>query len=233
LNKPNGWFVAFSLYLADSILLKEHINMRIFFIQSILFLFLLTAPTTKAIMVSEETIVSPYVVLKDTGTKLFSRISANQQAIKKFPYLMHDIVEEELMPSIDYRYAAYKILGKHLKNTTKEQRADFVKAMHQYLVRTYAAALTQYKNQQVIFEPNKPTNGKRIIAVRTQIVDLNAPTIEVVFKMRQNKKTGQWKAFDMVVEGISLLSTKQAELSNKIAKQGVGQVTLELAALSK
>lgn len=207
--------------------------MRAFLIQSITALFLLSVLSTGANAAPEETYISPYKVLKTTGTKLFSRISANQQAIKKFPYLMHDIVEEELMPSIDYRYAAYKILGKHLKNTSKAQRADFVRAMRQYLVRTYAIALTQYKNQQVIFESDKATNGKRIVAVRTQIVDLNAPTIEVVFKMRQNKKSGQWKAFDMVVEGISLLSTKQAELSNKIAKQGVTQVTLELAALTK
>jgi len=207
--------------------------MRVFLVQSITAFFLWSVLSTGAIAASVESNISPYIVLKTTGTKLFSRISANQQAIKKFPYLMHDIVEEELMPSIDYRYAAYKILGKHLKNTSKEQRADFVKAMRKYLVRTYAAALTQYKNQQVKFEADKATNGKRIIAVKTQIVDVNAPTIEVVFKMRQNKKTGQWKAFDMVVEGISLLSTKQAELSNRIAKQGVSQVTLELASLSK
>ncbi|QBG36148.1 MlaC/ttg2D family ABC transporter substrate-binding protein [Litorilituus sediminis] len=176
---------------------------------------------------------SPYLVLKEVGNKLFTRISANQQEIKKFPYLMRDIVEQELMPSIDYRYASYRILGKHLKKISKEQRADFVEAMRHYLVRTYATALTKYKNQQVIFEADKPTQGKKIVSVKTQIIDMNAPTIDVIFKMRKDKKTGQWKAFDMVVEGISLLSSKQAELSNKIAKQGVEQVTLELAALTK
>lgn len=176
---------------------------------------------------------SPYVVLKSVGDNLFSRISANQQQIKKFPYLMRDIVEEELMPSIDYRYASYRILGKHLKKTTKAQRAEFVEAMRHYLVRTYASALTQYKNQEVIFEADKPVKGKKIVSVKTQIVDVNSPTIDVIFKMRKNKKTGEWKAYDMVVEGISLLSTKQAELSKRISKQGVEQVTLELAALSK
>lgn len=176
---------------------------------------------------------SPYVVLKEVGNNLFTRIAANQKEIKKFPLLMRDIVEEELMPSIDYRYASYKILGKHLKKTTKTQRAEFSEAMRRYLVRTYASALTKYNNQQVIFEADKPTKGKKIVSVKTQIVDLNAPTIDVIFKMRQNKKTGQWKAFDMVVEGISLLSSKQAELSKKIAKQGVEQVTLELAVLTK
>jgi len=207
--------------------------MRIFLIQTAIALFLLTAPVSEVIAASAERNASPYLVLKDTGTKLFSRISANQQAIKKFPSVMQDIVEEELMPSIDYRYAAYRILGKHLKKTSKEQRAEFSLAMRQYLVRTYASALTKYKNQQVIFEADKPTKGKKIVAVKTQIIDSGSPTIEVVFKMRQNKKTGQWKAFDMVVEGISLLSAKQAELSNKIARQGVEQVTLELAALTR
>ncbi len=195
-------------------------------------LLVLTSATALASQ-SNQVESSPYLVLKEVGNKLFTRISANQQEIKKFPYLMRDIVEQELMPSIDYRYASYRILGKHLKKISKEQRADFVQAMRHYLVRTYATALTKYKNQQVIFEADKPTQGKKIVSVKTQIIDMNAPTIDVIFKMRKDKKTGQWKAFDMVVEGISLLSSKQAELSNKIAKQGVEQVTLELAALTK
>mgnify|MGYP003631642987 CR=1 FL=1 len=182
---------------------------------------------------SEVTTISPYAVLESVGNKLFSRIAANQQEIKKFPELMQDIVKEELMPSIDYRYASYRILGKNLTNTNKEQRAQFVSSMRYYLARTYATALMQYKNQDVIFEPEKSVEGKRIVAVKMQIVDLNAPTIDVVFKMRKNKKTGEWKAFDMVVEGISLLSSKKAELSKRIATQGVEQVSLELSSIAK
>lgn len=206
-----------------------------FFIK--LTLVLLLSSTIVALPVSaiENTITqpSPYIVLENIGNKLFSRIAANQQEIKKFPQLMQIIVEEELMPSIDYRYASYRILGKHLRKTNKAQRANFVDSMRSNLARTYATALMQYKNQQVIFERAKPIKGKKIVAIKTQIIDANSPTINVVFKMRQNKKTGQWKAFDMVVEGISLLSSKKAELSKRIAKQGVEQVTIELAALAK
>jgi len=175
--------------------------------------------------------LSPYTVLEKAGNQLFTRISNNQQEIKKFPNLMNVIVQEELMPTIDYKYAAYKILGKHLKKTTKEQRAKFALSMRSYLARTYATALKQYKNQQVIFEQEKSTKGKRIVAIRAQIIDLNKPTIDMIFKMRMNKKTGEWKAYDMVVEGISLLSSKKAEFSKRIAKQGVEQVSMELAVL--
>jgi phospholipid transport system substrate-binding protein len=219
--------------------------MRALVTKSIFALALISTLSVEALATSSATTVSsnssaihlenasPYVVLKTAGTNLFSRISANQQAIAKFPHLMRDIVEEELMPSIDYRYASYRILGKHLKKISKEQRAEFVKAMRHYLVRTYSIALSKYKNQQVIFESEKPTKGKRIIGIKTQIIEQGAPTINIVFQMRQNKKTKLWKAFDITVEGISLLSTKQAELNKKIARQGIDHVTLELAALAK
>jgi len=177
--------------------------------------------------------VSPYVVLEKTGQQLFSRIAANQKELKAFPLTMRTIVEEELMPSIDYKYAAYKILGKHLRKTTPEQRSKFVESMRYSLVRTYANALLQYNNQQVIFEKEKPVTGKKIVSIDTNIIAAGKPDITIAFKMRKNKKSQQWKVYDMVIEGISLLSSKQAELSRRIAKQGVDQVTIELTALAK
>mgnify|MGYP000256485422 CR=1 FL=1 len=177
--------------------------------------------------------VSPYVTLKNVGQNLFTRIAANQEKLTKFPLLMNTIVEEELMPSVDYKYASFRILGKHLKNTNEAQRDQFVDSMRNYLSRTYATALMQYKNQQIIFEPEKSVEDKKIVGIKMQIVELNKPTIDVIFKMRKNKQTGEWKAFDMIVEGISLLSSKEAELSNKIAKQGIEQVSIELASIAK
>jgi len=177
--------------------------------------------------------VSPYKVIENVGNNLFERIANNQQEITKFHDLMRDIVDEELMPHIDYKYAAYKILGKNLRKTSKKQRSDFVTSMRQYLTRTYATALTQYHNQEVIYEQDKPVKNQKIVSVTTQIIDDNRPTISIAFKLRQNKKSKEWKAFDMVVEGISLLSSKQAELSSKISKQGIEQVTLALASIEK
>ena len=52
-----------------------------------------------------------------------------------------------------------------------------------------------------------------------------APDINVIFKLRQNSKTGEWKAFDMVAEGISLLSAKQTELGGLIRQQGIDAVS--------
>jgi len=176
--------------------------------------------------------LNPHQVIEQTGGKLFSRISASQQELKKFPDLMREIVEQELMPVIDSKYASYKILGKHLKKTTKAQRKKFVTSMRHYLVRTYATALNQYKNQQVTYQKGKVKPSAKAASVNVKIIDGNKSTIDLTFQMRKNKKTQQWKAYDLVIEGISLLSNKQAEFNGRIAKFGIDQVTVELAALN-
>jgi len=177
---------------------------------------------------------SPYQVIEVTGHSLFTRIANNQEALKKFPELMREIVEEELMPSVDYQYAAFKILGKHLRNTTKEQRENFVTAMRSYLVRTYANALTQYTNQKVLFEPdNKLKADVKSASVDVKIVDSGKPDIKITFQMRKDTQSQQWRAYDMVVEGISLISSKQAEFNRKISDLGLDQLTIELASIAK
>ncbi|NQZ24020.1 MAG: ABC transporter substrate-binding protein [Colwellia sp.] len=199
----------------------------------ILFTLLLSSSFANFSNAATNDATSPYSVIAETGQRLFSRIANDQKALKKFPELMRIIVEEELMPSIDYKYAAFKILGKHLKKMSKVQREKFVVSMRSYLVRTYATALKQYKNQQVSFEPNRPTKGAKIVGVDAIISDGKAPDITITFQMRQNKKTKQWKAYDMIIEGISLISSKQAEIAKRIKKNGIEQVTLELAAFSQ
>lgn len=177
--------------------------------------------------------LTPFQEIKSVGEKLFGRIATSQQELDKFPELMREIVEQELLPSVDYKYASYKILGKHLKGSTKAQRGKFTQSMRSYLIRTYANALNQYNDQKVIYENGTVKDAAKMASVNAKIVEDGKPDIHLTFQMRKNKKTGQWKAYDLIVEGISLLSSKQAEFKGRIAKYGIDQVTIELAALTK
>lgn len=172
--------------------------------------------------------VSPYTSLEKVGKNLFNRIASSQNEIKNNKKYINIIIKEELMPFIDYKYVAYRILGKNLRKVTKSQRMEFVSAIRVHLSSTYANALMNYKNQKVVFEKPKSTKGKRIIGVNVKIIEMNKPTIKVVFKLRKNKKTKEWKAYDMVVEGISLLSSKEAELSKRISKHGIDKVSIAI-----
>ncbi|PCI56466.1 MAG: toluene tolerance protein [Gammaproteobacteria bacterium] len=168
---------------------------------------------------------NPYLMIKSVASKTFKRFSDEHQAIQANPNRLKDIVREELMPYINYKYSAFKVIGKHLKKTTAQERKDFVPVFREYLVTSYAQVFTLYDNQPVEFAPEKNFSGKKIIAVKTRVIMQGRDDIDVSFKVRRNRKTNEWKAFDMIAEGVSLLDSKQAELGGIIRQKGLPYVT--------
>lgn len=189
---------------------------------------------TGAVQAQEIDKTKPYEMMAQVSEVTFSRLKAEQSAIQANPNILKRVVDEELMPYVNVKYAAYKLLGTHLKKTSAEERAEFVTAFRDYLVSSYAQVLTLYTDQKIVLEKAKKIpEGKKIISVRVDILDSARPTVKVDFKLRKNKKTGEWQAFDMVAEGVSLLSTKQSEWNGKIRKEGISSVSKELASLAK
>jgi len=168
---------------------------------------------------------NPYLMVQGAADQTFKRFAREQQAIQENPNLLKNIVREELMPYINYKYSAFKVIGKHLRKTTDAERRAFVPVFREYLVSSYAQVFTLYDNQAVEFAPERSFAGKKIVAVNTRIIMEGRDNIDVAFKVRLNKKTKQWQAFDMVAEGISLLDSKQAELGSIIRQKGLPYVT--------
>jgi phospholipid transport system substrate-binding protein len=176
---------------------------------------------------------NPYTMMATVSQTTFDRLKTEQGRIQANPDYLRIVVKEELLPYINTRYAAYKVLGPQLKKTTKEQRNDFVDAFTDYLVASYAQVLTQYTNQDIKIEPPKAIPANRtIVSVRVDIVDTKRPPIRLDFKLRKNKKTKEWQGFDMVAEGVSMISTKQSEWSGQLRTEGVDVVTQNLITLA-
>ncbi len=176
---------------------------------------------------------NPYTMMAIVSQTTFDRLKAEQGKIQANPDYLRTVVKEELLPYINTRYAAYKVLGPQLKKTTKEQRNDFVDAFTDYLVASYAQVLTQYTNQGIKIEPPKAIPADRtIVSVRIDIVDTKRPPIRLDFKLRKNKKTKEWQGFDMVAEGVSMISTKKSEWSGQLRTEGVDVVTQNLITLA-
>lgn len=168
---------------------------------------------------------SPYTLIEAVGEQLFESVKIAKKQAPGDLSVMQTIVKQQLMPFIDVKFASYKILGTHLKNSTPEQRAAFISAMHSNLIATYSNALNQYTDQQVNFENNKPVKNKSTVTVKAELLTPNKPTVNMFFKVRKNKKTGEWKAYDLVVEGISLVDSKRAELAGLLRQHGIQYVT--------
>ncbi|QFU24486.1 ABC transporter substrate-binding protein [Shewanella eurypsychrophilus] len=181
---------------------------------------------------SEVNTMDPYDMVEAVANNTFARFHQDVDIIKANPDHLKVIVSDELMPYIDYKYASYKVMGTHLKATTKEQRQRFVKAFQGYLVSTYAQAFTEYTDQQVKFSPAKDFSQEKMVNVNIEIFEAGRPPIKLAFKVRR-LKDNSWKAFDLVAEGVSLLASKSSEISNLIRQKGIDSVILELEQRTK
>lgn len=174
-----------------------------------------------------EQYTDPFKMMEVVADKTFQRIARDQELIAQDKEYLRLIVNEELVPYIDSRYAALTVIGRsvNLRELPREEFDNFVVAFEDYMVASYAGALTYYRDQKVIIQPARPPENQSIMTIKTRVIDPGKPDITIDFKLRRNRGSEYWQVYDMVAEGISLLDSKRAELSNLIRQQGVARVT--------
>ncbi|TMN84972.1 MULTISPECIES: ABC transporter substrate-binding protein [unclassified Pseudoalteromonas] len=189
----------------------------------------------QTVSAAEVKLDDPNKMVRKVSEYTFDRIKKDQQLIVKDQEYLRVIVEEELMPYIDYKYAALRVLGSEVSKvraiTDDAEKAQaikdiqrFIGVFREYLVATYAGVFTQYTNQQVEFGTPQPFKGQDVVVVKTKIIEDGKPDIRIDFKVREDR-SGQWRAYDMIAEGISLLDAKQSELQGILRQQGIDKVS--------
>jgi|TARA_B110000902_G_scaffold112136_1_gene132325 phospholipid transport system substrate-binding protein len=165
----------------------------------------------------------PYVFVKDVATATFAEMKQNQALIKNDPQALRKIVEQQLMPHVDHIYAALSVLGTQAKDIPRDKLGLFFEQFRLYLLTTYSNSLRNYTNQIVEFEPSRPIKNEKIVSVKGTIKEVGKPDITITFQVRRNKEN-QWKAFDLVAEGISMVQSKRAEFAPIIRQKGIDTV---------
>jgi phospholipid transport system substrate-binding protein len=179
-------------------------------------------------------LTDPYKMVEQVADNTFKRVAKDQGIISTDKEHLRVIVEQELMPYVDYKYAAYRVLGSYIqkvrtmtdpaeKKQAVEHIKTFIDVFQRYLVATYAGVFTQYKNQKVEFGEAKDFEGDDVAIVKTRIIEPGKPDIKIDFKVRKDK-SNEWRAYDMMAEGISLLDAKQTELHGVLRQQGIEHV---------
>ena len=172
---------------------------------------------------------SPYVLMQQASDKLFADIKNNQAKIKKDPNYLRTIVRNDLLPYVQVNYAGSLVLGSHFKSTTPEQREKFFKAFSDFIEQAYAQVLTAYTDQNIQIEPAKEVGDNNLVSIRVNIMQNGGQApIKLDFKWRKNSKTGEWQAYDMVAEGVSMVVTKQNEWSGILRQQGIDALTAQI-----
>ena len=172
---------------------------------------------------------NPYSVMNEAANKTFTRLKNEQPKIKQDPNYLRQVVRDELLPYVQIKYAGALVLGRYYQQATPAQREAYFAAFSDYLQQAYGQALAMYNGQNYTVQPEQSYADKDIIAIRVTITDPNGrPPVRLDFQWRKNSRTGEWQAYDMIAEGVSMISTKQNEWADILRQKGIDGLTARL-----
>ena len=170
---------------------------------------------------------SPEQVVQGIAHQLDTAVAGHQAQLSKDKEKLISIINEIFLPHFDVDYASILVLGQHARAATPEQRARFAKAFYNSITHRYAEGLLNYTQGAVHVLPfNGDLNNRRTV-VRTQVVMSNGKKISVDYAFRKTQ-SGEWKAYDVIIEGISYITNYRNQVDAEIRKVGLDQLTRNL-----
>jgi len=127
---------------------------------------------------------------------------------------------EHLKPVIeetyDFRLIARYSVGRIWKTFSEDQRATLVKRFRALSISTYAARFDGYSGEKIRVTSSKPLRRGRLL-VRTELVKADGDIIHLDYVL--TKKDDQWRAINVIANGVSDLSLKRAQYTYILKKK--------------
>lgn len=173
------------------------------------------APDAMIKDVAQEVIV---IIKQDAGSK-----ADNQKKILA-------LVDARVLPNFDFTHMTQLAVGRYWRQATPEQQKALVAEFRNMLVRTYANALSMYRDQKIEVRPVKMNAGDKEVVVNTRIIKSSGQPTLVDYKME--KEADGWKVYDVVIEAVSLVTNYRGQFATTIQQSGIDGLIKELSGMN-
>ena len=164
---------------------------------------------------------SPIPMLEQTANNIIATLKENKSSLKNNPNIIYKAVETNLLPIVDV--AGMSVLGRQAwSKATNTQRAQFSKAFTRLVIRTYSSPLAQYSDESVQFLPLRGSLDSRFLRVNSIIIRAEGQNIPLSYSLVA--KNGQWKIYDISVEGVSLLQSFRSQFAAALQNSSIDEV---------
>lgn len=158
----------------------------------------------------------PQAAIEDASNQLKQRMQE--------PGFTHDFkkitafVNEVIYPHIDFDLVSSLVLGKMWKEASPSEKDSFKKEFQILLIRTYSRAFVEFKDWSVRFLPINTEDDSKKVMVKTEILQPGLQPIAVNYRMLNAK--GEWKVYDIMIEGVSLVTNYRTSFKNEVERTG-------------
>jgi phospholipid transport system substrate-binding protein len=158
---------------------------------------------------------TPTDVVRSTADEVIERLRVSQPLDDEQAYTL---VEEMILPHLDFATFARLTLGKHWRQASPEQRTAFTEGFRDLLMRTYATSLNAYSGERIEHTGQRDEGDGRVL-VQTQVIRPQGPPVLVDFRLQRNNET--WLVYDVVIEGVSLIINYRSNFGEEISRNGL------------
>jgi len=170
--------------------------------------------------------LGPQELVEDSAKRMLAELDAHRAMYAQDSAKLDSLVANVLLPHFDSDYAARLVLGQTWRTATAEQRKRFVDAFYHSLLSNYGNALLNFTADRFVILPYRGDPGETMATVRTEVKKSSGEKVPVNFSLR--KTDGGWKAWDVVIEGISYVKSFRTDFSAEIQQKGLDEVIARL-----
>ncbi|OGT84033.1 MAG: hypothetical protein A3G96_00135 [Gammaproteobacteria bacterium RIFCSPLOWO2_12_FULL_52_10] len=169
---------------------------------------------------------SPGEIVKTTADQVIARLQADREGLKARPEMIYGLVDDLIVPKFDFRSMSMMVLGKNWRTATAAQQAAFTAQFQTLLVRTYTKALLEYSDDKIVYHPEQKDQDSKLVLVKTDIARTGSSKIPINYNLYS--KDGEWKVVDVIIDGISLVSTYRGSFAAEIRTKGLDSLIQQL-----
>lgn len=174
---------------------------------------------------------TPQALVEETSQLMLGKLKDEAAVIKAEPGRIYELVNQIVLPHFDFEYMSQMVLAKYWLRATPAQKKSFVEEFRTLLVRTYATSLNQYTNQKLTFKPFRPEARPELATVHSEVAQPGGFPIPIDYRLRL--EGGVWKVFDVVIDGVSLVTNYRSSFSKEIRDGGLDGLVKTLADRNK
>jgi len=170
---------------------------------------------------------SPDALVKRVSEDVLVSIRADKELQAGNQAKVKELIESKLAPHFDFTRMTALAMGRNWRGATPEQQKQLTDQFRTLLVRTYSGALSNYRDNTIDYKPLKMNPGDNEITVRTEVRRPGQTPVPIDYSME--KTPDGWKAYDVIVAGVSLVTTYRDEFGDIIKSSGIDGLVKALA----
>ena len=177
-----------------------------------------TAPATDA----------PSRMVLANSQRVLATLEKRRSEFSRDRNALYAFIKSEFDQMFDRDYAARLVLGTHARGADPAEIRAFSDALGDNLMRRYGSSLLDFNTRLTPrIRSQTALPGKFGVRVNSELVRGGGDPIPVAYWMHQ--VNGQWKVYDVQIEGVSMISTFRSQFAAPLAQKGIRQLTRELA----